>query len=240
MQNQKLTIDEVIVQHQLMQRACEIHGDKRGLFYSEKEYDQIVSMLQELKKYKELEEQGLLVQLPCKEGDIVYKIITQYDNFDDTPYKIVTAVRFDLSMIKDLNKTIFLNKEEATKHGEFLEELEERLNFIAKMKDNWNNNGANAFSAKLISKCKEFALQLNEKPFVCPTACGSIQFEYKKEDGGYLEFEIYEDRTDVFCVDSSGKEQEFVFVGTSELDKMKNMVTLFYKEQVDEEVERER
>lgn len=36
------------------------------------EHEQLVEWLEELKSYKGLEEQGLLVRLPCKVGDIVY------------------------------------------------------------------------------------------------------------------------------------------------------------------------
>lgn len=51
--------------------------------------------------------------VPCKENDIVYKIVNQRDNFDDRTYKIVSAVRFNLSMLKEIGKTIFLTKEKA-------------------------------------------------------------------------------------------------------------------------------
>ena len=37
-----------------------------------KEHEQLANWLEELKSYKEAEEQGLLVRLPCKIGDIVY------------------------------------------------------------------------------------------------------------------------------------------------------------------------
>lgn len=36
------------------------------------QHEQLVKWLEELKSYKDLEEQGLLVRLPCKVGDIVY------------------------------------------------------------------------------------------------------------------------------------------------------------------------
>lgn len=35
-------------------------------------YEQVAKWLKELKSYKDLEEQGLLVRLPCKVGDTVY------------------------------------------------------------------------------------------------------------------------------------------------------------------------
>ena len=38
------------------------------------EHEQLVKWLEELKSYKDLEEQGLLVRLPCKVGDILFRI----------------------------------------------------------------------------------------------------------------------------------------------------------------------
>ena len=99
---------------------------------------------------------------------------------------------------------------------------------IEKLKDNWNGNGANSFSTKLIEKCREIVMQLAAEPFVCPTACGSIQFEYEKDYGDYLEFEIYEDRIEVFLDTLSDGEEEFNLQGISATDKMKQMVVDFY------------
>ena len=75
--------------------------------------EQLIECLKELKKYKDLENQGLLKQFPCKEGDTVYKIINQRDNFDNIPYKIATAVEFRLSMFGEIGKTVFLSKIDA-------------------------------------------------------------------------------------------------------------------------------
>ena len=102
------------------------------------------------------------------------------------------------------------------------------LSQIAKLEDNWNNNGANSFSAKLIEKCRGIVIQLVAEPFICPTACGSIQFEYEKENGDYLEFEIYEDRIEVFLDTVSDGEKEFSLCGISATDKKKQMVVDFY------------
>ena len=102
------------------------------------------------------------------------------------------------------------------------------LDEIAKLDDNWNNNGAGPFSAKLIEKCRGIVAQLEAEPFICPTACGSIQFEYEKENGEYLEFEIYEDRIEVFLDTPSNGKQEFDLKGSSATDKMKQLVVDFY------------
>lgn len=102
------------------------------------------------------------------------------------------------------------------------------LDEIVKLDDDWNNNGASSFSRKLIEKCRGILTQLVAEPFICPTACGSIQFEYEKENGEYLEFEIYEDRIEAFLDTLSNGEQEFTWKGISATDKMKQMVVDFY------------
>lgn len=86
---------------------------KKKMLKEAREHKQFAEWLEEFKQYKEAEEQGLLLKLPCKVGDTVYKIINQRDSFDDRPYKIVTAVSFNLSMIEEINKSVFLTQEQA-------------------------------------------------------------------------------------------------------------------------------
>jgi len=64
----------------------------------------------------------------------------------------------------------------------------------------WNLNGAEPFSKELIRIAWEKINRLEKQPNVFPTACGSIQFEYSGDDGNYLEFEIYEDRIEMFKI----------------------------------------
>ena len=52
--------------------ANELHADICNQYV--KEYEQIAEWLEELKSYKEAEEQGLLVRLPCRVGDILFRI----------------------------------------------------------------------------------------------------------------------------------------------------------------------
>ena len=102
------------------------------------------------------------------------------------------------------------------------------LDDILKLEYNWNDNGAQAFSVKLVERCRQIVNQLVAEPFVCPTACGSIQFEYEKENGEYLEFEIYEDRIEVYVESLTNGEEEFILYGITANDKMKQMVVDFY------------
>ena len=97
-----------------MERLTEWKDDKKLLVKTKFSGDFGSSnILIALAEYEDLEEQGLLLRLPCKVGDIVYRIINQRDNYDDTVYQIVSATIFELSMIDKIGKTIFLTKTEA-------------------------------------------------------------------------------------------------------------------------------
>lgn len=69
----------------------------------------IIPKLKELKNYEDLEEQGLLLRLPCKVGTKVYCIMT---NIKGTNPMIFTQ-NFDYSMIECFDKIVFLTKAEA-------------------------------------------------------------------------------------------------------------------------------
>lgn len=84
----------------------------------------------------------------------------------------------------------------------------EQLRTIAKLEDDWNNNGAKAFSSQLINKVSLLIDSLPVVPCVFPTAIGAIQIEYNKQDGSYLEFEIYEDSVQLFMIDKDKQEHE--------------------------------
>lgn len=102
------------------------------------------------------------------------------------------------------------------------------LDDILHLEYNWNDNGAQVFSVKLVERCRRIVNQLVAEPFVCPTACGSIQFEYEKDNGDYLEFEIYEDRIEVYAESLVNGEEETTLYGITANDKMKQMVVDFY------------
>ena len=82
------------------------------------------------------------------------------------------------------------------------------LNDIAHLKRNWNDNNANPFPANLIEKCANLISQLEVQPFISPTACGAIQMEYEKENGDYLELEIYSEKIEVYqIINNAGYEE---------------------------------
>lgn len=103
----------------------------------------VAELLEELKSYKGLEEQGLLVRLPCNVGDTVYRmnagakqpiIPMTVSEIHFLCCKNERAVRFDTIgkedmgescyRLEDIGKIVFLTREEAEKK---LEELKNEI-----------------------------------------------------------------------------------------------------------------
>ena len=106
-------------------------------------YGQVAKWLEELKPYKDLEEQGLLVRLPCKVGDTAYRVNAgakqpiipmTVSEIHFLCYKNERAVRFDAIgkedmgescyRLEDIGRIVFLTREEAEKK---LEELKNEI-----------------------------------------------------------------------------------------------------------------
>ena len=103
-------------------RGHELESIESNQFW---EHYQVRAWLKELKQYKDLEEQGLLLRLPCKVGDIVYSIAYNgkiYPVKATRDVKIVDGVlhivcdswRYShLVSCNDIGKTVFLTQAEA-------------------------------------------------------------------------------------------------------------------------------
>ena len=130
---ERLTIDDVI-EH--CKRKTEKYENLNGVNTLEtadislsfiKEYwehRQVKEYLEELKRYRDLEEQGLLLRLPCPIGTTVYnttwwddvqeKVKVDGKTFYRTVHKHkVSKSTFSLLDVKDFGKTVFLTKAEA-------------------------------------------------------------------------------------------------------------------------------
>lgn len=86
--------------------------------------DDTLEALKELQHYKDLEEQGRLIELPCKVGDTVYVVDTDYTDIYDlsSQYYFIIECEFELYMITGLGIWVFLTKEEAEGKIEKLKE----------------------------------------------------------------------------------------------------------------------
>lgn len=71
----------------------------------------------------------------------------------------------------------------------------EKLKLISKLKYNWDLYGAEPISKDLIDIMRNLIYGLKYQPEIFPTACNSIQFEYEKKNGDYLEFELVDEET---------------------------------------------
>jgi hypothetical protein len=105
-----------------------------------------------------------------------------------------------------MQQQIELSKEEIDKIKKSLKNIEknirnrEKLHDYSLFEENWDSYGAKPFSTKLLNLAWEKIRELEIQPEVFPTMRESIQFEYEKENKDYLEFEIYEDRIEVFQI----------------------------------------
>ena len=117
---ERLTLDEAIKYTKEIARANRVEAENyiptTGPYYNANlecanQYEQISMWLKELKSYKEAEEQGLLVRLPCKVGIEVYYILGIPNK---TPCTIDKCV-FKLSDVHKIGESLFLTREEAEK-----------------------------------------------------------------------------------------------------------------------------
>ena len=86
-----------------------------------KEHEQLAGWLKELQRYKDLEEQGRLIELPCAVGDTVYWISESdaclfcngpcYERCEEGALKI-KEIPFKLHMLNEIGEIIFPTKEE--------------------------------------------------------------------------------------------------------------------------------
>ena len=75
-------------------------------------------VLDKLGEYEDLEEDGRLIRLPCKIGDIVYRVA--WKKYDVDGYGMqweedwgIVSERFRIYMLESMGKNIFLSMEEA-------------------------------------------------------------------------------------------------------------------------------
>lgn len=68
----------------------------------------------------------------------------------------------------------------------------DKLKVIGDLKDNWNQNGASAFSGKLIKRVRSILEKIEVQPEIFPTALGTIQLEFDNSRRDHMEIEISE------------------------------------------------
>lgn len=136
---ERLTLDNAIKYIKEVARKNRINKEKNTIiipnsFISSNDcadkYGQVAKWLEELKSYKDLEEQGLLVRLPCPIGTTVWDICGM-----DIRENVVSGLEYgkdgrwflwanEDEWLGELNVLVFLTREEAEKK---LEELKNEI-----------------------------------------------------------------------------------------------------------------
>jgi len=127
------------------------------------------------------------------------------------------------------SKTIVIKSENEIELFEIIKYVNQRkkiknltkLHEYSQLEKNWDSEGAKPFAKKLINYAWEIIIKLDIQPEIFPTMRESIQLEYEKDNGDYLEFEIYEDRIEVFEIIAKS-EKEYNISVTDDLNDIVN------------------
>ena len=127
--------------------GCPHHQKTYGICFEDGELfwlKDVAELLEELKSYKDLEEQGLLVRLPCKVGDTVY--VPTRNFVSELRITLVSVDTNEMEMYfswllnsgiypnldgfsgYELGKTVFLTREEAEKKLDEMKKEERTIN----------------------------------------------------------------------------------------------------------------
>lgn len=97
------------------------------------------------------------------------------------------------------------------------------LDDVAALKDGWDGYEAKKFSAEHLKFIRKILRKLPKEPMIFPTARNSVQLEYVRDDGGYLEFEIYANKKiGMYRLDHNGNYLKIV-----NIDEMVKEIRLF-------------
>lgn len=126
---------------------------------------------------------------------------------------------------KEIVGTVNQSRESAV--SESLERNIKKLLAIRNLKNNWNGEGAKAFTIQLLDSVKNIVKDLEIQPEIFPTALNTIQFEYDGQNDSYLEIEISDSNVArLYTIDRNG-EEHYGSVNTS-AGAINKLVNEFY------------
>ena len=118
--------------------------------------------------------------------------------FAMTSYLYYNCVNNNNNTLRDynqLNKTNYscttLSSSNYINFTDKLMKNAELIRSFGELSDNWNGYDAEKISKDVIMSAITAVYLIEIQPDVFPTGRNSIQFEYEKKNGDYLEFEIY-------------------------------------------------
>lgn len=100
------------------------------------------------------------------------------------------------------------------------------INYYLSLSNNqyWEETGYNHFDTDHIRIVKSIIESVDIQPYINPTHCESIQLEYNKDNGDYLEFEIFKDSIKVFYIING---YDFTYIIPQE--EIQKYITMFYE-----------
>ena len=136
------------------------------------------------------------------------------------------SVRFIIQIIKNMSPDFYKGKviEEPVEYLKGRKKLDQ----IASLQDDWNGNGAQAFSKKHISRMKEILSVLEYEPEIYPTANDMIQLEYDKQNGEHIEIEVPESGSAEYYYIDQKQTDHFGCVEVNE-ESMNDLIRRFYE-----------
>lgn len=128
-----MTLDEAIKHAKAKAKEQRYYAkfEHNGMMYQScikcaEEHEQLAEWLEQLKEYKQLEEQGRLIKLPCKVGDWIFIVkrygveeanitgISEADDISCFCFKVyIDPDCEEVVALEDFNETWFLTKSEA-------------------------------------------------------------------------------------------------------------------------------
>ena len=105
-----------------------------------------------------------------------------------------------------------------------VEENLETLSGFKQLPHDWNGNGAMSFEIALLEKAAQILKSLAYQPQIFPTARQSVQFEYHKKNGDYLEFEIFDDKVIAYSKQKETENEREL----NSLEDINGLVEIFY------------
>jgi hypothetical protein len=138
----------------------------------------------------------------------------------------MTQARFPLeettnTYFSNLYTLSYTNSYNISKNESFLPELRsniKKLNSFKNLNANWNLSNAPTFRSMFIDKIVSELGLIEKQPKIFPTGRESIQFEYEKTNGDYLEFEIFENNVRYLLIKNEKEiEKEISFEDINQL-----------------------
>lgn len=74
------------------------------------------------------------------------------------------------------------------------------LSSLSSLSENWNGYGSQSFNPYLVNKVEHTIVNMDMQPNLYPTGRNSIQLEFEKHNGDYLEFEVFEEETHLYSI----------------------------------------